>query len=785
MAEYEDMGYNDEMYDESCWEAFSCLTKPLHSEAHLSPLGSSPYFRARWRPSPLSLHSNELTLTPFFRGHVLNATAVGVAFRLPLLGSMSPRVAHGVEFVDVMNGKATPVVCMEDPEMIPGLGFSPEKAMDPAVVTRIAYGSQSDQVKLVLTWEPQVLCEPGTCVCSGLVPVQWYRRGGGTIVFVFQWWYLVMVAVQREFLQRYRDRVGPSLSITDLMAEKMKVEEDFLHYADRWRALAKILRDPLSESEQVKMITANATPQFRHILAMNKLRARYIQTQLKDSPIMAMFEPKARTMKKNNGNPSTGGPTTEGVMQNEQLNNLNSLHLNTSKLPLHLSTIKLHSLSTVNLLLNTNNNHHLHNVLNNTTNWHTLEARFHFKDYIYDLNDNGGIDSEEMRKYIAEMKARRPTRIHVSQCLVDTGASINVVSLDTLSLCGVTLQSVRPFSVTVTAYDNTSRPPKGVIALKVGLGPSITEIDFHILDMDPSFRMILGRPFIQAHGVVTSTIHQCLKFPYKGRVVKVSSKPIVLEVDAMTDISIPSIWLSNQPLMSVLDMYDMQQNPVHSPSVNAAKRSKIMTEKDDLLAVDMQPVSVDRYIASVDNYCSSRDRRPSRDMVVPELPAATGLVVHVATGVSVASLSRSCSVDAACQTVARDPSWDRDDVAVGEATATLSRCPGVPRPGRVGYGYRDSVATRLVPCERLLPLPGNPILGRLRGRYRGDECARVGSPAGGLRSLGENGGLDGGVESFAELSWLDLGHRGRLEFYPVQISQSFSHCLTLCGPETA
>ncbi|MQM20808.1 hypothetical protein Taro_053836 [Colocasia esculenta] len=108
---------------------------------------------------------------------------------------------------------------------------------------------------------------------------------------------------------------------------KMKADKDFLHYADRWRALTERLRDPLSESEQVKMITTNATPQFRHILAMNKLstmeelyeRACYIQTQLKDSPIMAMFEPKARTLKKNNGTPPTGGPTTEGVLQHEKV----------------------------------------------------------------------------------------------------------------------------------------------------------------------------------------------------------------------------------------------------------------------------------------------------------------------------------------------------------------------------------------------------------------------------------------------------------------------------------
>ncbi|MQM22512.1 hypothetical protein Taro_055565 [Colocasia esculenta] len=107
------------------------------------------------------------------------------------------------------------------------------------------------------------------------------------------------------------------------------------------------------------------------------------------------------------------------------------------------------------------------------------------------------------------------------------------------------------------------------------LGPFVTEMDFHILDMDPSFRMILGRPFIQALGTVISTVHQCLKFPYKGRVIKVSSKPAVREVDAMTDNSVPS---SNQPLMSMLEAPSMYPGPSRS-SINAAGRSKIITKK--------------------------------------------------------------------------------------------------------------------------------------------------------------------------------------------------------------
>ncbi|MQL71009.1 hypothetical protein Taro_003326 [Colocasia esculenta] len=119
----------------------------------------------------------------------------------------------------VFNALST-VVGMEDPEMVPRLGFLPEKATVSTVATRSRQADPSHQGLLsdiswrrdqkavmasvaittegsalqavgcvaefggpapipecLFSWEPQVLCEPGICVCSGLVPVQWYRRG--------------------------------------------------------------------------------------------------------------------------------------------------------------------------------------------------------------------------------------------------------------------------------------------------------------------------------------------------------------------------------------------------------------------------------------------------------------------------------------------------------------------------------------------------------------------------------------------------------------------------------
>ncbi|MQL97690.1 hypothetical protein Taro_030386 [Colocasia esculenta] len=132
--------------------------------------------------------------------------------------------------------------------------------------------------------------------------------------------------VKAKFLEQFQDMVGPEYSLTDLIAEKMKPDEDFSAYADRWRQMATRVPGYLPEGEKVKIIIANATPAYRNILAMNDIsnmhqlysRARFIQTQLKDSPIHSMFEPqKSRFQRK------PQGPVTEGVQVNEQVSAFN------------------------------------------------------------------------------------------------------------------------------------------------------------------------------------------------------------------------------------------------------------------------------------------------------------------------------------------------------------------------------------------------------------------------------------------------------------------------------
>ena len=92
------------------------------------------------------------------------------------------------------------------------------------------------------------------------------------------------------------------------------------------------------------------------------------------------------------------------------------------------------------------------------------------------------------------VECRGTTLAHV---LVDTGSSFNVLpkkALDRLDCEGMTL---KPNNIVVRAFDST----------------------FYVMDIRPSYSCLLGRPWIHNAGAVTSTLHQMLKYPTKGKII--------------------------------------------------------------------------------------------------------------------------------------------------------------------------------------------------------------------------------------------------------------------------
>ena len=78
---------------------------------------------------------------------------------------------------------------------------------------------------------------------------------------------------------------------------------------------------------------------------------------------------------------------------------------------------------------------------------------------------------------------------------------------------------------------------------------------FLVLDIPATFKAILGRPWLKQVYGVSSTVHQCIKFPFQGNILKVQSIPILETMDSVPPAYLPTMQDGPvAPLLSILDI---------------------------------------------------------------------------------------------------------------------------------------------------------------------------------------------------------------------------------------
>ena len=80
----------------------------------------------------------------------------------------------------------------------------------------------------------------------------------------------------------------------------------------------------------------------------------------------------------------------------------------------------------------------------------------------------------------------------------------------------LTKGQLSPSSLTVRAYDESSRGVIRTFEAECQLGPISSSMLFHILEITTSYNLLLGRAWMHPLGIVPSTVHQKLKLPWKG-----------------------------------------------------------------------------------------------------------------------------------------------------------------------------------------------------------------------------------------------------------------------------
>ena len=109
----------------------------------------------------------------------------------------------------------------------------------------------------------------------------------------------------------------------------------------------------------------------------------------------------------------------------------------------------------------------------------------------------------------------------VRRVMIDEGSAAEVMYPDLYRGLGLTPQDLTAYSSPLVSFEGRSVIPLGMIRLPVQTGSEVVEVDFIVVDVFSPYTAILGRPWLHTLGVVSSTLHQKVKYPSGGQVLEI------------------------------------------------------------------------------------------------------------------------------------------------------------------------------------------------------------------------------------------------------------------------
>ena len=111
--------------------------------------------------------------------------------------------------------------------------------------------------------------------------------------------------------------------------------------------------------------------------------------------------------------------------------------------------------------------------------------------------------------------------VQIRRALVDTGASLNLIALSTLEAVGLVDRRILGAPMEITGFGGSVESTEGYVQLALRVGPIVALTRFHLINVEVSYYVLLGRPWLYKHHLIPSTFHQCIKGILNGRPVRI------------------------------------------------------------------------------------------------------------------------------------------------------------------------------------------------------------------------------------------------------------------------
>ena len=113
--------------------------------------------------------------------------------------------------------------------------------------------------------------------------------------------------------------------------------------------------------------------------------------------------------------------------------------------------------------------------------------------------------------------------VQVRRALVDTDSCLNLIPLSILQAANVSQQKIQGSSMEVIGFGGVTEYTMGHVQLVLRVGLIVALTRFHVVNAEAPYHVLLGRPWLHKHKLVSSTYHQCVKGRLNGKPIRIAA----------------------------------------------------------------------------------------------------------------------------------------------------------------------------------------------------------------------------------------------------------------------
>ena len=94
---------------------------------------------------------------------------------------------------------------------------------------------------------------------------------------------------------------------------------------------------------------------------------------------------------------------------------------------------------------------------------------------------------------------------------MDKRASLNLIALSTLEAVGLVDKRILGAPMEITGFKGSVESTEGYVQLALKVGPIVALTKFHVINVEVSYHVLFGGPWLHKHHLIPSTFHQYIK----------------------------------------------------------------------------------------------------------------------------------------------------------------------------------------------------------------------------------------------------------------------------------